>query len=189
MARRKKANNLRLGILLLLIALIVVVLLWPSCINERETANEYERTTLVKIGDTAPEFTFEGIDGNQSTFSQYRDGRVALLTFWVSTCPDCRAELARVGQDIVARFAGEDFVFLAVNRGETREAVQAFRAANGYTFPMGIDPSRDIYNLYASQFIPRNFLIDRDGTVVAYTTGYVESEFDHLIEKIAQTLE
>jgi hypothetical protein len=32
---------------------------------------------------------------------------------------------------------------------------------------MGIDPDRAIYSLYASMYVPRTFLIDRSGKVVA----------------------
>ena len=66
-------------------------------------------------------------------------------------------------KDIIDRFKGnEDFVFLPVSRGETRETVAAFREKMGYTFPMGLDPEQKIYRLYASNYIPRNFLIGKD---------------------------
>ena len=36
-----------------------------------------------------------------------------------------------------------------------------------YLGEMGIDPDRAIYSLYASMYVPRTFLIDRSGKVVA----------------------
>ena len=64
---------------------------------------------------------------------------------WATWCPPCRAELKQVQKQIIDRFAGRDFVFLPISRGETREAVEKFREMQRYTFPMGLDPERKIY--------------------------------------------
>ena len=108
--------------------------------------------------------------------------------FWATWCPPCRQELTRVQTDIIDRFAGKEFVFLPVSRGEKREAVEAFREKTGYAFPMGLDPARTVYDRYASNYIPRNFVIDRKGKVVLATVGYDEHEFEELIRTIEKTL-
>ena len=98
-------------------------------------------------------------------------------------------ELPGIQKDIIDRFKGnEDFVFLPVSRGETRETVAAFREKMGYTFPMGLDPEQKIYRLYASNYIPRNFLIGKDGKVISATIGYEAPEFDELILLIERQL-
>ena len=84
-------------------------------------------------------------------------------------CPPCRQELTRVQKDLIDRFAGRDFLFLPVSRGEKRSDVAAFREKTGYTFPMGLDSTRTIYDRYATNFIPRNYLIDRDGRIITAT--------------------
>ena len=58
----------------------------------------------------------------------------------------------------------------------------------GYTFAMGLDPERKIYDLFASNFIPRNFLIDKEGKVLVASVGYEPEEFDALITKIEEEL-
>ena len=116
-------------------------------------------------------------------------GKVVLLNFWATWCPPCRQELARVQSDVIDRFAGRDFVFLPISRGETHQTVAAFREKTGYTFPMGLDPSQTVYDRYASNYIPRNFLIDRNGKVVLASVGYDPEEFDEMIKTIEKTLE
>ena len=196
---RKKANNRMLVILLALIA-VVCVALWYADKVEREgkaaaaaeqpadEAAEAAAATLAGEGAEAPDFTVEMIDGSKVALSELR-GKVVLLNFWATWCPPCRQELTRVQKEIIDRFAGKPFVFLPVSRGEKRETVEAFREKTGYTFPMGLDSARTVYDRYATDYIPRNFLIDKQGKVILATVGYDDEEFDALIRTIEKTLE
>lgn len=174
--------------LALIVVIVAVIFLLPAGETPKEAETQTESTTLVKAGDTAPDFTVELFDGSQVTLSSLR-GKVVLLNFWATWCPPCRQELTRVQEDIIDRFAGKPFVFLPVSRGEKRETVAAFREKTGYTFPMGLDSARTVYDRYASNYIPRNFLIDKEGKVVLATVGYDDGEFDDLIRTIEKTLE
>ncbi|OUN77979.1 peroxiredoxin [Alistipes sp. An54] len=191
MAIRKhhRKNSRRLWIMLALIAVIaaVIVLLPTGAVPEPQPADELEATTLVHAGEEAPDFSVGMFDGSTVTLSELR-GKVVLLNFWATWCPPCREELTRVQSDIIDRFAGRDFLFLPVSRGESRQAVAAFRQKTGYDFPMGLDSTRSVYDRYASNYIPRNFLIDAEGKVVTATIGFEPEEFDELIRAIEATL-
>lgn len=185
----KKKSNKQLWLMLALIAaLAAVILLLPGCGGSARKADPLAATTLVAAGDEAPDFAVEMVGDDSLRLSALR-GKVVLLNFWATWCPPCREELTRVQRDIVDRFAGRDFVFLPVSRGETREAVEEFRRQTGYGFAMGLDPEQRIYDRYANNYIPRNFLIGKDGKVVEATIGYDPEEFDALIRTIEQTLE
>ena len=188
--RVKKKSNTSLWIMLALIAIIIaIMLLLPSCGNNaRKAVSEEEAATLVQVGDKAPDFTVGMFDGSRIALSDLR-GKVVLLNFWATWCPPCREELARVQSDVIDRFAGRDFIFLPVSRGEARSTVGSFRSQKGYEFPMGLDSTQSVYGLYASNFIPRNFLIDKEGNIVKLTIGYEPEEFDALIADIEKTLE
>ena len=182
MARKKKSNGQLWVMLALIVIIIAVIVLLPSCGNRsaKGGASQSDSTTLVKVGDPAPDFSVALFDGSHLTLSELR-GKVVLLNFWATWCPPCREELSHVQQQVIDRFAGEEFVFLPISRGEERAAVEAFRAKTGYAFPMGLDTDETIYKRYATRFIPRNFLIDRTGRVVKATVGYDDEEFAELL--------
>ena len=85
-------------------------------------------------------------------------------------------------------FEGQEFVFLPISRGEKRETVEKFRKKMGNSVPMGLDPDQSIFNKFASNYIPRNFLIGKDGKIAFISVGFDEAEFQALIAEIKKTL-
>jgi peroxiredoxin len=92
-------------------------------------------------------------------------GKVVLVNFWATWCPDCRAEMPDL-QALTERFAPQGLVILAIS-DETRETVAPFVARKKYTFPILLDPGSDVNKLYNIQGIPESFLYDRNGKLVA----------------------
>lgn len=190
---RKKQSPLRLWLLVALLVVVVVVIFMlptadeavPATPATEQVEDETEATTIAKAGTMAPDFTVTMFDGSTQTLSALK-GKVVLVNFWATWCPPCREELKRVEADIIERFKDAPFVFIPISRGEERQTVADFREKMGYTFPMGLDPERKIYDLYASNFIPRNFLVDQNGQVVIASVGYEVEEFDALIAKIEE---
>lgn len=189
-----KKSDKQLWIMLALIAAILAaILLLPSCGGRTtrgtaaESADETAATTLVGVGAAAPDFTVELFDGGELTLSSLR-GKVVLLNFWATWCPPCREELSHVQAEILDRFAGKDFVMLPVSRGERRETVERFIDKTGYTFPVGLDADQSIFRKYATNYIPRNFLIGADGRVIYVSVGYDEADFGEMIRKIDEAL-
>lgn len=203
MEKRKQKKNSTLVILLALIVLVLAALWYLDRVGARAAAGEGAATeaaaepaepedeaaaaTVAREGMAAPDFEVEMLDGSKVTLASLR-GKVVLLNFWATWCPPCREELTRVQAGIIDRFAGEEFVFLPVSRGEKRETVEKFLGEKGYGFAVGLDPEQEIYRLYATNFIPRNFLIGRDGKVVKAAVGYEEVEFAELADLIEETL-
>lgn len=176
---KKRGSTLTLIIMLLvLVALVVAIIYWPveakaadaPMITAQDDINE---TTLIHAGDEAPDFTVEMLDGSKQTLSALR-GKVVLVTFWATWCPPCRQEMAHMQKGVIDHFAGKDLVVIPISRGETRATVESFIQKMGYTFPVGLDHDKSIYLKYATNYVPRSFVIDREGKVVYVAVGYDE---------------
>lgn len=190
---KKRGSTLTLSILLLvLIALVVAIIFWPveaSATNSSAPTaqDDIEATTLIHAGDIAPDFTVEMLDGSKVTLSELR-GKVVLVGFWATWCPPCRLELSHMQKDVIDRFAGKDLVVLPISRGEKRKTVEDYIAKMGYTFPIGLDGDQSIYKKYASNYIPRSFVVGRDGKVVYVAVGYDEQIAKEIDTAISEAL-
>lgn len=138
-------------------------------------------------GDSAPDFTLPMYGGGEVTLSALR-GKVVLLNFWATWCPPCMQELSVVQKEIIDRFAGEEFVFLPVSRGDSEEEIAATREKRGFAFPMAMDRDQQVFGLYAKEGIPHNYLIDREGRIVKIELGYEPEAFAALAEEIDKTI-
>ena len=157
-------------------AVAVAAWLMAGCINDDNL--DAEQTTLVGVGQVAPDFTVEMLDGQRIRLQDLRGG-VVLLTFWDPECPSCRSLMAATPSRIVERMERAGVEYIPISRGYSRAVIADFCQSNGYTFPVGLDPDKSIYTLYATKFVPRSFLIDKKGVVRSL---YVEYELDQLDE-------
>lgn len=146
-----------------------------------------EEATIIHAGDKAPHFKVKMTDGKTINTKKLR-GKVVLVNFWATWCPGCREELSVVQEQLLDRFAGQDFVFIPISREEKRETVEGFLHDKGHKFAAGIDENREVYSKYASDYIPRNFVIDRNGNVALSGLGYEPGEFAEMVELIEKLL-
>ena len=146
--------------------------------------DDLAETTLINAGDVAPDFTVEMLDGSKVTLSALQ-GKPTLLIFWATWCPPCRLELSKLQEHIIDRY-GDKINVLPISRGEERAKVEEYISKMGYTFAVGLDGDQSIYRKYATNYIPRCFVIDAKGKVLYSGVGYDEAiakEVEQNIEK------
>lgn len=177
--RRGSTTSLLLTLAVLLIVTLVIIF-FPEDAGAKqpvttatEQQDDIEATTLIHAGDMAPDFTVEMLDGRSVTLSKLQ-GKPTLLIFWATWCPPCREELSHLQEGVIDVF-GDKINVLPISRGEKRETVEGFLDKMGYTFAVGLDGDQSIYRKYATNYIPRCWVIDSKGEVVYAGVGYDEA--------------
>ena len=122
----------------------------------------------------AIDFTLKDQFGNTHTLSDYK-GKTVFLNFWATWCPPCRREMPDI-QNIYETYdtEGDDGLIVlgiaAPNMGSegSEEEITQFLEENGYTYPVVMDTTGEIFSAYGITSFPTTFMIDRDGNVDVY---------------------
>jgi peroxiredoxin len=110
------------------------------------------------------DFTLADLQGAKHTLKQLR-GKVVLVNFWATWCPPCRKELPDL-ETLYTRFKDRGLVILAIS-DEDAGKVKPFIAARDIQFPILLDPGRKVNQLFQIEGIPKTFVYDRAGKLVA----------------------
>ncbi len=123
-------------------------------------------------GFLAPDFASVTPDGTAIGLEDAR-GNVIILNFWATWCGPCRVEMPEMQAIYEARRA-EGLEILAINRGESVEAVTAFQEEFGLTFPLLMDPGESITARdYQVMSMPTTYVLDANGVIVVRHFGAV----------------
>jgi peroxiredoxin len=126
-------------------------------------AEEIVAPVGLRVGNQAPNFSTTTLDGDEVSLVDYR-GKVVILNFWFTTCAPCRVEMPEF-QNLTNEYGGQDVVILSVNREESATAIADFRDDLNLTFPLLLDESGEIQDLYGIQGYPSSFILDRNGVI------------------------
>ena len=110
------------------------------------------------------DFTLSDLGGRAWTLKDLR-GKVVLVNFWATWCPPCRKEMPDLDA-LYRRFKDEGLVILAIS-DEDASTVKTFLADRGITYPILLDPGRKVNELLEVEGIPKSFVYDRAGKLVA----------------------
>ena len=149
-------------------------------------AEEYvEKQERVQAGQPIIDFTQNDADGNPVTLSKLAEGKLLLVDFWASWCPDCR----KANPDVVAtyqKYHDQGFDVLGVSFDTDKEKWLAAIEKDGLTWTHVSDLqgwNNAAGALYAISFIPQNALI-KDSKIVARNL-----EGEALMEEVGRQLQ
>ena len=112
----------------------------------------------------APDFALTTLSGEQVKLSSLR-GKVVLVNFWATWCLPCRKEMPDL-QALYDRYKDQGFVVVSISDEEAAK-VQPFIAEQKITYPVLLDPGRKVNDLFQVEGIPKSFVYDREGKLVA----------------------
>lgn len=144
-----------------------------------------DSASLTRIGDQAPVFSCKTIDGKTIDLSKLQ-GKIVMINFFATWCGPCNLELPVLQKNIWNKYKDNpNFVLIIIGREHSEKEVMLFAAKKKFTMPFAPDPDRGIFKLYATQNIPRNIIIGKDGKIIYQSSGYSVSEFKELEDFLA----
>jgi peroxiredoxin len=111
-----------------------------------------------------PEFALKDLSGKTWTFAELR-GKVVLVNFWATWCPPCRKEMPDL-ETLYGRFHSKGLVVLGISDEEAAK-VEPFIRERNVSFPVLLDPGRKVNEMFVVDGIPKSFVYDREGNLVA----------------------
>ena len=156
--------------------------------NDKKTRKEKNRNEELKlnINDPAKEFTVQMINGKKINLSDLK-GKVVLLNYWATWCAPCLMEFAEFPEKILEPFKNDNFILIAISIGESKGKVKQKMdkmKKYGVDFNVGIDPTKKIWDKYATGAIPKSFLINQNGIIKYISIGNSEGNVDKLAKEI-----
>ena len=141
----------------------------PRDVSTNDNADEQFRAAMARLEEDDrkrehPQFTLQDLSGKTWTFAELR-GKVVLVNFWATWCPPCRKEMPDL-ETLYERFNSKGLVVLAISDEEAAK-VEPFIRERKVSFPVLLDPGRKINGMFVVEGIPKSFVYDREGKLVA----------------------
>jgi thiol-disulfide isomerase/thioredoxin len=110
------------------------------------------------------DFTLNDLEGKSWTLRDLR-GKVVLVNFWATWCPPCRKEMPDLDK-LYKRFKDQGLVILAIDDEEVAK-IKPYLAEHPVTYSILLDPGRKVNESFRIDGIPKSFVYDREGKLVA----------------------
>jgi thiol-disulfide isomerase/thioredoxin len=154
---------------LFFIALIVAVMLFAGIhIARSKRANGPARGQL--IGNLAPDFDLQTLDGRSMKLSDFR-GKAVLLNFWATYCGPCKVEIPWF-VELQKEYGPQGFQILGIamdDAGTDEIAKFAKEMSIDYPVLLGKDSVEQSYG--GVGVLPVSFFVDRNGQLIAREFG------------------
>jgi peroxiredoxin len=169
--------------------LFLTALIFISIISFGQEKKVSDEGYIVKVGDTAPDFTVHEAGGKTYKLSDLK-GKVVMLQFTASWCSVCRTEMPLIEKEIWLEKKDAGLIVIGIDRDEPEDKVMGFKKDIKVTYPLALDPGADIFGLYAQKGagVTRNVIIDRNGKIIFLTRLYKEDEFRSMKQRIFSEL-
>jgi peroxiredoxin/outer membrane lipoprotein-sorting protein len=131
-------------------------------------------SSLLKIGSSAPKFSFSSTRGAKITLASALKGKRALLiNFWSCGCPPCQQELPEL-QAKYDLLRHQGLGVITVNTQDTSAEIAAFQKARKLHLPVIADErAKDrLTKVFGVKACPTNYVIGPNGKIVGAFVGY-----------------
>ncbi|MEO1655088.1 MAG: TlpA disulfide reductase family protein, partial [Bacteroidota bacterium] len=140
----------------------------PNLAVVEAVKNKIKRLKKFAIGSIPPDINALNPEGKNISLSSLK-GNYVLLDFWASWCKPCRMESPNLVR-AYNTYHEKGFEIFGVSLDQSKEKWMAAIAQDGYTWPNVSDLkgwSAQPARAYGISSIPANFLLDKEGRIIA----------------------
>ncbi|BAQ34498.1 TlpA disulfide reductase family protein [Dehalococcoides sp. THU3] len=148
--------------------------------------NANQPVTGIKINNFAPDFSLKNLAGQEINLSDFR-GSGVIINFWKISCSYCKQEMPFFEAAYLKNKTLPDSIkILMINITESQSLIEQFMEDNHYTFPVLLDTTGAIGQIYNANYIPITYFINTEGIIKAIKFGAFSSQtdFDNQLDKI-----
>jgi peroxiredoxin len=127
------------------------------------------------------DFSLTDLQGKSWALHDLR-GKVVLVNFWATWCPPCRKEMPDLDA-LYLKFKDQGLIILAIS-DEDATKVRPFLKERPVTYPVLLDPGRKVNDVFHIDGIPKSFVYDREGKLVAQSIDMrTQKQFLEMLSK------
>lgn len=151
-----------------LIRLILVPWLLLGCVvDDDHDATDPDASSIIRVRDRLPAFTVQVVDGaSRTVFSNDSVKGTTVIVFFHTTCKDCQRELPELNDYYLRHRQEPGFRMVAIAREESEESIAAYWQQHNLSIPYSPQTDRQIYQLFATMYIPRVYVCSAQGVVL-----------------------
>jgi peroxiredoxin len=132
--------------------------------NNPQFAEALSKLEAADAARQQADFTLSDLQGNPWHLRDLK-GKVVLVNFWATWCPPCRKEMPDL-QALYDKYKDQGFVVVSISDEEAAK-VQPFISERKISYPVLLDPGRKVNELFQVEGIPKSFVYNREGKLVA----------------------
>lgn len=151
--------------------------------NQSSTNNADLMTNKPMVGEKPLQFVLPDSIGNNLNLASLK-GKIILLDFWASGCGPCRLEHKNY-LEVYKEYRTKGFEILSVSQDQSRKLWVKAMVKDNMIWKSVWDSNRNVTKMYKVTYIPANYLINVDGTIIAQDLRgeKLSNKLDELLNK------
>jgi cytochrome c biogenesis protein CcmG/thiol:disulfide interchange protein DsbE len=138
-------------------------------------ANSAADATHPLIGNPAPAFSLDSVNGKGKIAMAGLSGKVIIVDFWATWCDPCKKSFPKL-QDLNVKYKASGLNIIGLSEDDERAGIKDFGTTYGAEFPLVWDGDKAVAGKWNPGSMPATFIVDRKGVVRFIHRGYHDGE-------------
>lgn len=165
----------------LALLVLAVSALASDLVQRRAVAATAEQHAGANVGDAAPDFKLDQVNGQTISLADLR-GHPAVIIFWTSWCPICKAEAPEFNR-LARRNRASGIRLLGINIQESEKRTRAGIKDFGIRYPVARDGDASVARRYQVVATPTVIFLDAEG-IIKYRGTRLPEDYDRRLEAL-----